>query len=563
MKSAELPTTSHGRARSRLHGEGRDRGIWRRIYEETAGYRLVALLLLFIELLATPLFLLAPIPLAIAVDSVVGDKPLPAVVDPIVPDSVTHTQLLVFAAVLQIAVVFLTDLQTLSQNVLRIRTQEKLTLRLRSRLLAHVQRLSFAFHDRRGAADLLYRIQFDSMALGTMLVVNLLPLVSATVTLVAVFVVILGINAQLALIALATTPLLAVLSTRSKKQMRHHYRESKKLESSAIGVVHEVLGNVRVIKAFGREDSEHLRFLRWGDASARKRVGIAAREGLLDLAINFITAAGTGLVLFVGAQSVLSGAISLGALLVVLSYLTRLYTPLKTLIRRVTGMQNAYESLQRAFELLDQDPDVAERPDARPVLRARGDIEFDRVSFAYEGEPPVLEDVSLRVPAGTRVGVVGRTGAGRRPWSASSCASTTCRRGPCGWTVRTCATCGSRTFATSSPSSCRSRFSSPPRSPTTSVTVGRTRARRRSGTRPGPPGSRTSSIACPMGTTPWSASAASACPAASASASRSPGRSSRTRRSWSWTSRRARWTSKPRRRSWTRWIVSRGGGPRS
>jgi ATP-binding cassette subfamily B protein len=142
-------------------------------------------------------------------------------------------------------------------------------------------------------------------------------------------------------------------------------------------------------------------------------VGIAARVGLLDLAINFITAAGTGLVLFVGAQSVLSGAISLGALLVVLSYLTRLYTPLKTLTRRVTGMQNAYESLQRAFELLDQEPDVAERPDARPVLRARGDIELDRVSFAYEGEPPVLEDVSLRVPAGTRLGIVGRTGAGK------------------------------------------------------------------------------------------------------------------------------------------------------
>jgi ATP-binding cassette, subfamily B, bacterial len=398
---------------SHRSGSRSDLWLWRRIYVETAGYRLAAFALLMIEFVATPLFLLSPIPLAIVVDSVLGDKPLPSPVDAIVPDSITPTQLLVFAAALQIGVVLLTDLQALSQNVLRAWIQEKLSLRMRSQLLIHVQRLSFAFHDRRGTADSLYRIQYDSTALGSMIVTNLLPLFSALFTLVSVFVVIVGINAELALIALATTPFLAVLSRRSKKQMRRHYRESKRLESSAMGVVHEVLGNVRVVKAFGREDSEHRRFLRWGDASARKRVGIAARESRLDLAINLITAAGTGLVLFVGAQSVLSGVITLGALLIVINYLARLYTPLKTLTRRVTGMQNAYESLQRAFELLDQEPDVAERVDALPVQRARGDIEFEEVSFAYEGEPPVLSDVSVRIPPGTRLGIVGRTGAGK------------------------------------------------------------------------------------------------------------------------------------------------------
>jgi ATP-binding cassette subfamily B protein len=412
MRDFERHTPQHGAESHRL-GSKSDLRLWRRIYVETAGYRLAALALLMIEFLATPLFLLSPIPLAIAVDSVLGDKPLPGLADAILPDSITPTQLLAFAAALQIGVVLLTDLQTLGQNVLLTWIQEKLTLRLRSKLLAHVQRLSFAFHDRRGTADSLYRIQYDSTALGNMVVTNLLPMFSALFTLVSVFVVIVGINAELALIALATTPFLAVLSRRSKKQMRRHYRESKRLESSAMGVVHEVLGNARVVKAFGREDSEHGRFLRWGDASATKRVGIAAREGRLDLAINFITAAGTGLVLFVGGQSVLSGAITLGALIIVINYLARLYTPLRTLTRRVTGMQNAYESLQRAFELLDQEPDVAERVDALPVQRARGDIEFEKVSFAYEDEPPVLSDVSIRIPPGTRLGIVGRTGAGK------------------------------------------------------------------------------------------------------------------------------------------------------
>jgi ATP-binding cassette, subfamily B, bacterial len=411
MKAAEGCAAPH--RRGGRHRARSDQQIWRRVHEEAVGYRLATSGLLLVELLATPLYLLSPVPLAIAVDSVLSGKPLAAAVQAVLPHSVSPTQLLLLAAVLQVLVVLLTDLQTLAQNVLVTRTQERLTLRMRSRLLVHVQRLSFAFHDRRGPADSLYRLQYDSMALGAILVTSLLPLVAATVTLVSVFLVIVGISPELALIALATTPFLAVLASRSKKQMRSHYRESKQLESSAMGVIHEVLGNVRVIKAFGRESSEHSRFLRWGEPSARKKVGIAARESLLDLAVNFITAAGTGLVLFVGAQKVLAGTLSLGAVIVVINYLTRLYAPLKILARQVTTMQNARESLRRVFELLDEEPDVAERPDAIPVARAEGCIELDRVAFAYGAEAPVLDAVSLRVPAGTRVGIVGRTGAGK------------------------------------------------------------------------------------------------------------------------------------------------------
>jgi len=405
-----LKSRRAGRARSTEPGDFR---LWRRVNQEMAGHRIATLGLLAIQLVGTPLFLLAPIPLAIAVDSVLGDKPLPGPVDAVLPDSVTPTQLLVLAAVLQIVVVLLTDLQSLAQGVLRTRIDESVKLRLRSRLLAHVQQLSFAFHDQRGTADSLYRIQFDTRALGDMVINCLLPLISAVFTLVSVFVVIVAINGQLALIALVAAPFLALLSNRSKRWLRYHYKEYKQLESSALGVVHEVIGNIRVVTAFGREDSEHGRFVRLGSASADKQVGIALRIGLLDLAVNFITAAGTGLVLFVGAQSVLSGALTLGSLLIVINYLGRLYDPLKTLTKRVSGMQNAYESLQRAFELLDQEPAVAERPGAVAIARAAGRVELENVSFSYGGGPAVLEDVSIEIPAGTRVGVVGRTGAGK------------------------------------------------------------------------------------------------------------------------------------------------------
>jgi ATP-binding cassette subfamily B protein len=406
-------TSRHWGARRGRPAATGDLQLWRRVLEEMAGHRIATLALLAIQLVATPLFMLYPIPLVIAVDSVLSDKPLPGPVDTILPDSVTRTQLLLFAAALQVLVVLLADLQSLAQGVLRARIDESLKLRLRSRLLAHVQQLSFAFHDRRGTADSLYRIQYDTRALGDLVINCLLPLVSAVFTLVSVFVVIITINDKLALVAMVAAPFLALLSNRSKKSLRYHYKEYKKLESSALGVVHELIGNIRVVTAFGREDSEHGRFVRLGSASADKQVSIAFRIGLLDMAVNFVTAAGTGLVLFIGAQSVLSGALTLGSLLIVLNYLSRLYEPLKTLTKRVSGMQDAYESLQRAFELLDQEPEVTERPDAVAVSRAAGNIELENVSFAYGCDGVVLKEVSLAIPAGTRVGLIGRTGAGK------------------------------------------------------------------------------------------------------------------------------------------------------
>jgi ATP-binding cassette, subfamily B, bacterial len=178
-------------------------------------------------------------------------------------------------------------------------------------------------------------------------------------------------------------------------------------------VVHEVLGSFRVVKAFGREEAEQQRFEGKSQLSVRKKVGITAREGALDLLINLTTAAGTGLVLYVGAHRVQANAVTVGELLIVVNYLVRLYSPLKTITRQVTGLQRNYESLQRSFEILDEVPDVQERPDARRLRRAQGHVELHDVSFSYDGEHPVLEDVSLDVPAGTRVGIAGRTGAGK------------------------------------------------------------------------------------------------------------------------------------------------------
>jgi ATP-binding cassette subfamily B protein len=125
------------------------------------------------------------------------------------------------------------------------------------------------------------------------------------------------------------------------------------------------------------------------------------------------TTAGTAAVLYIGIVHVQLGLLSLGSLLLVMGYLAQLYSPLKTISRKIARFQTHLASAERAFNLLDEAPDVAERADARPVVRAAGRVAFEDVSFAYDGVQPVLSRVSFEIAPGTRVGVAGRTGAGK------------------------------------------------------------------------------------------------------------------------------------------------------
>jgi ATP-binding cassette, subfamily B, bacterial len=389
-----------------------DIALMSRILRETRGGRIRLVGVVLLDLLATPLFLLAPIPLAMAVDSVIGSKPLPGFLDSIF-GGLSRNQVLLVAALLQVLVVVLADLQDLAGQVLRTATSERLTVSFRARLFSHLQRLSFAFHDAHGTSDSLYRIQYDAYAIGLATLDGVIPMLTAVVTLFSVFVVIFRLSSGLALIALTVSPVLIVLSIRFKRTLRAQYGEAKSLESAAMRVVQEVLSTFRVVKAFGREDAEHQRFVRASDQSVRANVRVSWTDGLLSLLIDAVTAAGTGAVLYFGVRNVESGTLSLGALLVVLSYLSRLYSPLTTVTRKLSSIQKALASAQRSFEILDEVPEITDRPNARPLQRARGAIRFDNVSFSYDGVHPVLSEVSLLVPVGARVGIVGPTGSGK------------------------------------------------------------------------------------------------------------------------------------------------------
>src|SRR5881628_2359558 len=136
-------------------------------------------------------------------------------------------------------------------------------------------------------------------------------------------------------------------------------------------------------------------------------------EGRYGVLVGLTSALGTAAVLFIGVRHVVEGVLTVGQLWMALRYLDKLYEPLKTISKKAATLQSYLASAERAFALLDEQPEVPERSDARPLDRARGALEFRGVSFAYGPDRPVLHDISCDVSPGTRLGVVGATGAGK------------------------------------------------------------------------------------------------------------------------------------------------------
>ena len=389
-----------------------DATLFRRLLAETWPYRVRLLALFGVGLLQAPIAILAPLPLKVAVDSALGSIPLPRALVP--PGAMPSQELaLVTAAVLLVVVAIFRQLQALADRWLRASLIERQTLDLRARLFLHVQRLSLAHHDRRGTADAIGRIEKDAREAQSIVVESLFPSLAASLTLAGMLFVTARIDWQLAMAAIAIGPVLFLLNHYYRQRLRGRWHEVRSLETSALAVVQEVLVALRVVKAFGQEVREHDRFRRRSGEGVQARMQLTLAEGGFGMQVGLLTAIGSALVLWIGVRHVQSGALTLGELLLVMGYLTQIYEPMRTLSKRAVGMQGKLASAERVFALLDAEPDVADRPGARTVARARGALEFQGVSYAYDGDRTVLHDVSFTVPADTRVGIAGSTGAGK------------------------------------------------------------------------------------------------------------------------------------------------------
>lgn len=395
-----------------------DIALIRRMLGEARPYLPHLFGLLLVELLGTPLALLGPVPLKLAVDSVIHGRPLPPFLQSWPgPAAGEPQQLLLWVCGLSLLIALASQVQSVVASVLTVSTSQRLLRDFRSRLFRHAERLSLAYHTHTGSADTLYRIQNDATALEWLFVDGAIPLLQSSFALGTMLLVVLNLNWKIGCTALVVCPALFFLTRATRPLLRNRSRELKQQESAALGIIHEVLGVLRVVKAFGQEDREQQRFTAAADRCVRGRVSLELANGMLGLLINFIAALGLAAVLYFGVRDVLAGALTLGELLLISSYVSQLYAPLKTLSRKTVTLQAQLAGAERAFALLDRAPDVPEpsRTDTlrRPLHRSRGALAFRNVSFSYDGRRSALEDVSFEIPGGARVGIAGVTGAGK------------------------------------------------------------------------------------------------------------------------------------------------------
>jgi ATP-binding cassette subfamily B protein len=386
--------------------------LYRRLLREARPFRLQIAGLSALSLMSSVFALLTPVPLKIAVDSIVSSSPLPGFMGNLIPVR-SQSGVLLVAAAMFVTIALLKQTQQLGVLVLSSVTGQRLLLGFRSRLFRHAERLSFAYHDSIGTSDAAYRIQYDAQSLQTVVVTGAIPFVTALATVIGMIYVTARIDGQLALVALAVVPVLLVLLRGYRSRLRGQWRAAKRLDSEALAVVHEALDALRVVKAFGQEDRERDRFVGRSQRSVQARIDLAHAEGTFGMLIGLVIGLGMGTVLFLGSQKVLAGTLSLGNLVLIMGYLQQLYDPLRTASKKAGDLQGSLASVERVYALLDHDPDLPERVDGQPLARARGAVAFEHVSFGYTSRQQTLTDVSFAVAPGTCVGIGGPTGAGK------------------------------------------------------------------------------------------------------------------------------------------------------
>jgi ATP-binding cassette subfamily B protein/subfamily B ATP-binding cassette protein MsbA len=370
--------------------------------------------------LSSLLLVLEPWPLKLIVDSVLGTRPLPAGLAGIIPragdDPGAHSRLALLGWLCAgiVALRLLASFSTMMQTNVLVSVGLRMVFRLRCRLFDHVQRLSLAFHDVTPVGDSLYRVTWDSYAVQAIFNSGLVPALTSLVTLGGILVMMGSQDPVITLIALVVCVPLAMLVRQLDRPMAAHALRVHERESDVSTRVQETLVGIRAVQAFGRESFEGARFREHARASLFASARLTALQTGSQAVAGTLMAAGAAVVIFLAARRALDGQITAGDVVLIAAYVAMLYRPLETLTYTAGTIQNAAAGARRVLALLDTRPDVTDARDAMELPgRARGHVQFDRVTFAYRRGQPVLRDVSLEVKPGETVALVGASGAGK------------------------------------------------------------------------------------------------------------------------------------------------------
>ena len=285
---------------------------------------------------------------------------------------------------------------------------------LRLRIFAHLQRLSIGFYSRNKAGVLISRLTNDVQALDQLVTDGVVTLFSSTLTLLGTAAILLLLDPELALITFLTFPVLAVGSVIFRIASAGAYRLTREKIAYITAYLQETLSGIRIVRAFGQEPRHLKRFSELNDENRDANMKTVYLNAAYFPAVELLSAVATAAILLYGGNQVLDGnGVTIGVLASFVFYLQTFFDPIQQLSQLYTTYQAGMAALDKVFELLDEEPDLQDAPDAIELPRVRGEIRFEDVCFTYGGEGLAICDLDLDIPPGQTVALVGATGAGK------------------------------------------------------------------------------------------------------------------------------------------------------
>jgi ABC-type multidrug transport system fused ATPase/permease subunit len=362
-------------------------------------WRVVAM---FVSLVAATGAALAPAPLAkLAIDDGIQRHDIGALD-------------LIVAAFLVSAIVY--AVATYAQTYLVGWVGQRTLQDLRIRLFSHLQRLSIGFYSRNRAGVIISRITNDVEALDQLVEDGLATLIQSGLTLIGVVVILFVLDSRLALLTFLALPILAAGALAFRIASADAYRLTRERIATITGYLQESLSGIRVVRAFGQEPKHIERFRNLNDENRAANMTTVNLNAAYFPAVEFLSALVTVEILAIGGIEAIDGHTSTGVVFAFIAALNNFFDPIQQLSQLYTTYQSGMAALDKIFELLDEEPDLVDAPDASELPPIKGELMFDDISFRYRSGDNgewALEDVDLVIPPGQTVALVGATGAGK------------------------------------------------------------------------------------------------------------------------------------------------------
>jgi len=290
---------------------------------------------------------------------------------------------------------------------------QRLLATLRGDLFRHLQDLSLGYHDTHIVGVTLSRVINDVAVINELLSQGLVTLLGDALVLGGIVVVMVSMSPRLALLAFGVLPLMLLAVALFTRRAQVAFRRTRAKIAAVVGDLAEDLAGMRVIQAFAQESATFERFDEVNRANRDAYIDAMTLSFIFLPTVEFLGTLATGVVLWFGGRFVTAGDLTIGVVVAFLAYVTRFFQPIQELSQLYTTLQAATAGGERVLDLLDTQPDVRDAVGAVEMPPMRGQVALDQVHFSYRGETRVLHDVSLNIPAGQTVALVGPTGAGK------------------------------------------------------------------------------------------------------------------------------------------------------